>query len=162
MQHAGHHAQVCVRHTGRQVQCVCETQGYQAQVFDARGIMHRCVCDGRGIRHRCVCVRASRLVQSHEIIDYYFAHFVSILHRFVTCRVTQTYDAGACVYFYFAFNYSNMTSSSGKEVDPVHIYEDVENAAREEILACGGSISHHHGVGKVNMEEHLVFVPPQG
>uniref|UniRef100_A0A8C1PX84 Alkylglycerone-phosphate synthase n=1 Tax=Cyprinus carpio TaxID=7962 RepID=A0A8C1PX84_CYPCA len=62
-----------------------------------------------------------------------------------TCRVTQTYDAGACVYFYFAFNYRGLS-------DPVHIYEQVEHAAREEILANGGSLSHHHGVGKLRKE----------
>lgn len=92
----------------------------------------------------------------------------------LTCsfqRVTQTYDAGACVYFYFAFNYRGLS-------DPVHVYEQVEvsglkcsehpalnpnnlqslgefkiffyvfisqHAARDEILANGGSLSHHHG-----------------
>ena len=61
---------------------------------------------------------------------------------FATCRVTQTYDAGACVYFYFGFNYRGCA-------DPVKLYEEVENAAREEILATGGSLSHHHGVGKI-------------
>ncbi|NWI26724.1 ADAS protein, partial [Sula dactylatra] len=34
-------------------------------------------------------------------------------------RVTQTYDAGACVYFYFAFNYRGIS-------DPVHVYEQIE------------------------------------
>uniref|UniRef100_A0A6M2D8S1 Alkylglycerone-phosphate synthase n=2 Tax=Rhipicephalus TaxID=34630 RepID=A0A6M2D8S1_RHIMP len=68
-------------------------------------------------------------------------HGVS-LPPLVSCRVTQTYDAGACVYFYFAFNYSGVA-------DPVHAYEEIEAAARDEILACGGSISHHHGVGKI-------------
>ncbi|XP_068429008.1 alkyldihydroxyacetonephosphate synthase, peroxisomal [Clinocottus analis] len=62
-----------------------------------------------------------------------------------SCRVTQTYDAGACVYFYFAFNYRGLS-------DPVHVYEEVEHAAREEILANGGSLSHHHGVGKLRKE----------
>lgn len=62
----------------------------------------------------------------------------------VSCRVTQTYDAGACVYFYFGFNYLD-----GHESDPVHLYEEIEKAARDEILANGGSISHHHGVGKI-------------
>ncbi|CAH1241220.1 AGPS [Branchiostoma lanceolatum] len=59
-----------------------------------------------------------------------------------TCRVTQTYDSGACVYFYFAFNYRGLSN-------PVHVYEEIENAARDEIMACGGSLSHHHGVGKL-------------
>lgn len=63
----------------------------------------------------------------------------------ITCRVTQTYDAGACVYFYFAFNHQNGVKGS----DAVRIYETIEIAAREEIIACGGSISHHHGVGKL-------------
>ena len=60
----------------------------------------------------------------------------------VTCRVTQTYDSGACVYFYFGFNYYGIP-------DPVKIYEEIEIAARDEIIANGGSISHHHGVGKL-------------
>ncbi|XP_077993243.1 alkyldihydroxyacetonephosphate synthase, peroxisomal-like [Glandiceps talaboti] len=60
----------------------------------------------------------------------------------VTARVTQTYDTGACVYFYFAFVHRGVSS-------PVEVYEDVEAAARDEILACGGSISHHHGIGKI-------------
>jgi len=34
-------------------------------------------------------------------------------------------------------------------VDPVKVFEDIEMVAREEILANGGSISHHHGVGKI-------------
>lgn len=82
-----------------------------------------------------------------------------IQYYIISCRVTQTYDAGACVYFYFGFR--NLAHS-----DPVHTYEEIENKARDEILASGkigeakifytyghfstgGSISHHHGVGKV-------------
>lgn len=57
----------------------------------------------------------------------------------ITCRVTQSYDAGACIYFYFAFNYRCLNQ------DPVRVYEEIESAARDEILANGGSISHHHG-----------------
>jgi len=33
-------------------------------------------------------------------------------------------------------------------VDPVDTFNQLEHFAREEIIACGGSISHHHGVGK--------------
>uniref|UniRef100_A0A3Q2HGD7 Alkylglycerone-phosphate synthase n=1 Tax=Equus caballus TaxID=9796 RepID=A0A3Q2HGD7_HORSE len=60
-------------------------------------------------------------------------------------RVTQTYDAGACVYFYFAFNYRGIS-------DPLTVFEQTEAAAREEILANGGSLSHHHGVGKLRKQ----------
>jgi len=31
----------------------------------------------------------------------------------------------------------------------VTLYEDVEDAARDEVMLAGGSISHHHGVGKI-------------
>jgi len=60
---------------------------------------------------------------------------------FVSCRVTQTYDSGACVYFYFGFSWKGLS-------DPVATFSAVEDAARDEILALGGSLSHHHGVGK--------------
>jgi len=60
---------------------------------------------------------------------------------FTSCRVTQTYDVGCCIYFYIAIPFQGLT-------DPVHTFSALEHAAREEILLCGGSISHHHGVGK--------------
>ncbi|XP_054578771.1 alkyldihydroxyacetonephosphate synthase, peroxisomal isoform X3 [Eptesicus fuscus] len=60
-------------------------------------------------------------------------------------RVTQTYDAGACIYFYFAFNYRGIS-------DPLTVFDQTEAAAREEILANGGSLSHHHGVGKLRKQ----------
>lgn len=67
---------------------------------------------------------------------------MGIQYYLISCRVTQTYDAGAAVYFYFGFNYTGIA-------DPVHAYEHIENCARDEILSCGGSLSHHHGVGKL-------------
>jgi len=42
-------------------------------------------------------------------------------------------------------NYHDMRHGN----DPVHVYELVEQAARDEVLANGGSLSHHHGVGKI-------------
>jgi len=61
---------------------------------------------------------------------------------YTSARVTQVYDAGACIYFYFGINYYGLS-------DPIKLYTEVEAAARNEILACGGSLSHHHGVGKI-------------
>lgn len=31
----------------------------------------------------------------------------------------------------------------------MHTYEEIEDAARIEVMRNGGSISHHHGVGKL-------------
>jgi len=61
---------------------------------------------------------------------------------FVSCRVTQLYDEGACVYFYFCMNFENVSK-------PSLVFAEIEAAAREEIIANGGSLSHHHGVGKL-------------
>ena len=48
------------------------------------------------------------------------------------------------MYIYFGFNYSDIPFEK-----VVGIYEDVENEVRDELMRCGGSISHHHGVGKI-------------
>ena len=61
---------------------------------------------------------------------------------FVSCRVTQLYDTGCCVYFYFGFVWTGLT-------DPVHTFETIEQKARDTVLLCGGSLSHHHGIGKL-------------
>jgi alkyldihydroxyacetonephosphate synthase len=61
---------------------------------------------------------------------------------FVTARVTQIYQTGAAIYFYFGFYYKGVPH-------PSHVYSELENLAREEILRSGGSLSHHHGVGKI-------------
>ncbi len=61
---------------------------------------------------------------------------------FVTCRVTQLYETGVCVYFYFAFYFKGIEN-------PSEVYGEIEHAARDEVLRSGGSLSHHHGVGKI-------------
>jgi len=61
---------------------------------------------------------------------------------FITARVTQIYETGACVYFYFAFGHKGLA-------DPNHAFHAIENEARAEILRSGGSLSHHHGIGKL-------------
>ena len=37
----------------------------------------------------------------------------------VSCRVTQTYDAGACIYYYLAFNFLGLSN-------PMKIFEEIE------------------------------------
>ncbi|MFZ4735325.1 MAG: FAD-binding oxidoreductase [Bradymonadia bacterium] len=64
---------------------------------------------------------------------------------FFTGRITQVYPTGVAMYFYLGFYAKGVA-------DPVASYGALEHAAREEILACGGSLSHHHGVGKIRQD----------
>jgi alkyldihydroxyacetonephosphate synthase len=64
---------------------------------------------------------------------------------FFTGRITQVYSSGVCIYFYLGFYCKGVA-------DPVRQYAEMEHAAREEILAAGGSLSHHHGVGKIRQD----------
>ena len=61
---------------------------------------------------------------------------------FVGSRITQLYHEGACVYFYFCMH-------SDKVEEPSSVFMKIEQAARNEILAGGGCLSHHHGIGKI-------------
>jgi alkyldihydroxyacetonephosphate synthase len=61
---------------------------------------------------------------------------------FVTARITQVYPTGVCIYFYFGFYYKGIPN-------PQEVYLELENIGRDEILKSGGSLSHHHGVGKL-------------
>ena len=64
---------------------------------------------------------------------------------FITARVTQLYDSGVCVYFYLGIHH-------GTAEHPTDVFATLERAARDEILTCGGSLSHHHGIGRLRRE----------
>jgi alkyldihydroxyacetonephosphate synthase len=63
----------------------------------------------------------------------------------ISARVTQTYDSGACIYFYFGMCWKGIS-------DPVSVYSYIEDRARHCVMKHGGSISHHHGVGKIRKQ----------
>ncbi len=56
----------------------------------------------------------------------------------VLCHVSHVYPTGASLYF---------TVGCAAAEDPVAQWRDAKAAASDAILAAGGSISHHHGVG---------------
>ena len=58
--------------------------------------------------------------------------------------MTQIYETGAAIYVYLTLQYKGMDKSK-----IIAAYESVEDAARDEVIKAGGSISHHHGVGKI-------------
>jgi alkyldihydroxyacetonephosphate synthase len=64
---------------------------------------------------------------------------------YLSYRVTQTYHTGVCIYFTMGF--------SGKGLDdPIATYHKIEHTIRQAILDKGGSLSHHHGIGKIRQD----------
>ena len=61
---------------------------------------------------------------------------------YLAYRVTQTYHTGVCIYFTMGFCGQGLA-------DAVGVYHEIEHALRQEILDHGGSLSHHHGIGKL-------------
>ncbi|MEJ8639356.1 FAD-binding oxidoreductase [Streptomyces sp. MS2.AVA.5] len=56
----------------------------------------------------------------------------------VMCHISHVYETGASLYF-------TVVSAQGE--DPIAHWTPVKRAANDAILASGGTISHHHGVG---------------
>ena len=76
---------------------------------------------------------------------------------FISFRVTQLYETGAAVYVYFGYNYAHSNITMDKVVE---VYEDIENECREEVMKQGGSLSHHHGIGKIRKRFMKNILPP--
>ena len=64
---------------------------------------------------------------------------------YLSYRVTQTYHTGVCIYFTLAFYGRGLK-------DPDKVYHHIELRLRQVILDNGGSLSHHHGIGKIRQE----------
>jgi alkyldihydroxyacetonephosphate synthase len=62
----------------------------------------------------------------------------------VLCHISHVYPAGASLYF---------TVACAQTSDPVAQWRAAKAAAGEAIIAAGGTISHHHGVGR----DHVGF-----
>jgi len=77
-----------------------------------------------------------------RIIDEGKKRGVGPFDSWATCRVTQTYKSGACIYFYIGFNFHGIKNA-------VKVFSEMEECARDEVLLNGGTLSHHHGVGKL-------------
>ncbi|MFF3027906.1 FAD-binding oxidoreductase [Microbacterium sp. NPDC057944] len=58
---------------------------------------------------------------------------------YVMCHVSHVYPTGASLYF---------TVLAGIRSDPLAVWEPVKASVNDAILAAGGTISHHHAVGR--------------
>ncbi|MCK9621552.1 MAG: FAD-binding oxidoreductase [Methylobacter sp.] len=67
---------------------------------------------------------------------------------YISARITQIYPTGACIYFTHGVSIHGVENADQK-------FHAVEQAMRAVILDHGGSISHHHGIGKLRAS----FIP---
>jgi alkyldihydroxyacetonephosphate synthase len=58
---------------------------------------------------------------------------------YVMCHVSHVYPTGASLYF---------TVLAGLRGDPLEVWADVKASTNDAIIASGGTISHHHAVGR--------------
>ena len=59
---------------------------------------------------------------------------------YLMCHLSHSYNAGACLYFTFAFAPSDAR-------DPLEQYDVVKSAIQQAFVDHGGTLSHHHAVG---------------
>ncbi|GGW14133.1 alkyldihydroxyacetonephosphate synthase [Streptomyces capoamus] len=71
----------------------------------------------------------------------------------VMCHISHVYENGASLYF---------TVVSAQGADPVAHWTPAKHAANEALLAAGGTISHHHGVGTDHRDWYVREAGPLG
>ncbi|GAA2229196.1 FAD-binding oxidoreductase [Streptomyces nogalater] len=71
----------------------------------------------------------------------------------VMCHISHVYENGASLYF-------TVVSAQGE--DPVAHWTPAKHAANEAVLAAGGTISHHHGVGTDHRDWYVREAGPLG
>ncbi len=64
---------------------------------------------------------------------------------YVSYRITQVYHTGVCIYFMYGIYAKGVK-------EPEKVFGKIEHSLREAIIENGGSISHHHGVGKLRKD----------
>ncbi|MFG1706865.1 FAD-binding oxidoreductase [Nonomuraea sp. M3C6] len=71
----------------------------------------------------------------------------------VMCHISHVYETGASLYF---------TVVTPQEADPVAQWERAKAAVSAAIVAAGGTITHHHGVGRDHREAYGAELGPVG
>ncbi|GAA3260346.1 FAD-binding oxidoreductase [Nonomuraea helvata] len=71
----------------------------------------------------------------------------------VMCHISHVYETGASLYF---------TVVTAQEGDPVAQWERAKVAANAAIVEAGGTITHHHGVGREHRDAYAAELGPVG
>lgn len=92
-----------------------------------------------------------------NVIDCAQTYFTkhNIPHHFAVYRVSQIYDEGCCIYFYFGIKPNVGTNG-------IEHFHNLEDEVKDTMIRSGGSISHHHGIGKVKTKWYRSSVSDVG
>ncbi|UBU19031.1 FAD-binding oxidoreductase [Nonomuraea gerenzanensis] len=71
----------------------------------------------------------------------------------VMCHISHVYETGASLYF---------TVVTPQDADPVAQWERAKTAVSAAIVAAGGTITHHHGVGRDHLDAYASEIGPVG
>jgi alkyldihydroxyacetonephosphate synthase len=96
-----------------------------------------------------------RIPQTHATVRDALVDVLSGLGTppIVMCHISHVYPAGASLYF---------TVIAAQADDPVAQWQAAKKAASDAIVACGATISHHHGVGTDHRAWYAGEVGPVG
>lgn len=83
----------------------------------------------------------SKLLQVHDnvVVAAKAAYDQIGIKGWIMSHMSHSYHSGACLYFTFAFVFGD---------DPLGEYDVVKKAIQQAFVDNGGTISHHHGVGR--------------
>lgn len=83
----------------------------------------------------------SKLLQVHDnvVLAAKAAYDQIGIKGWIMSHMSHSYHSGACLYFTFAFVFGD---------DPLGEYDVVKKAIQQAFVDNGGTISHHHGVGR--------------
>jgi alkyldihydroxyacetonephosphate synthase len=97
----------------------------------------------------------SRLLELHDnVFAAANAAYDSLgIHGWIMSHLSHSYHSGACLYFTFAFVFGD---------DPIGEYETVKKAIQQAFVDNGGTISHHHGVGREHSPWLADDISPEG
>src|SRR5690606_16455766 len=71
----------------------------------------------------------------------------------VMCHISHVYETGASLYF---------TVVTAQDDDPLAQWDRAKQAVNTAIVEAGGTISHHHGVGRDHRAAYAAEVGPLG
>lgn len=103
----------------------------------------------------CIWDKALPLIQNVlDVAKLNYEKF-GVQYYGTTYRISQVYDEGVCIYFYSGYN-------PNSREDCLRIFHVMEKTFRVVIKKSGGTISHHHGIGRLKSDWYKGMVSDVG